>query len=71
MKLESTLTCPKCGYRKQEHIPENACIVSYDCGQCGFTLRPVGFDCCVFCAFGSVVCPPVQAYGKCCDGEPS
>lgn len=23
--LQSTLTCPECGYRKQETMPTNAC----------------------------------------------
>jgi transposase-like protein len=67
MQLQSTLTCPKCGHQKQETMPENACVVSYECEACGSTLRPLGTDCCVFCSFGSVSCPPVQAQGKCCD----
>ncbi|MDY0329290.1 MAG: GDCCVxC domain-containing (seleno)protein [Thiomonas sp.] len=27
---------------------------------CGAELRPLPGDCCVFCSYGSVPCPPVQ-----------
>jgi hypothetical protein len=29
--------------------------------RCGAMLRPKEADCCVFCSFGSVPCPPIQA----------
>jgi hypothetical protein len=31
-------------------------------------LKPLAGDCCVFCSYGSVPCPPVQQNGKsgCC-----
>ena len=36
---------------------------------CGTLLRPKAGDCCVFCSYGSVKCPPVQAGGG-CGGRP-
>jgi hypothetical protein len=61
MKLESVLTCPHCGTATTEAMPTDACRVFYQCRGCGATLRPKPGDCCVFCSYGSVPCPPVQA----------
>ena len=63
MELESVLTCPRCGHRKREQMPENACQFFYECEGCQELLRPRPGDCCVFCSFGSVPCPPVQSGG--------
>jgi hypothetical protein len=64
--LESTLTCPRCGARKAERMPTDACQFFYDCTACGARLKPKAGDCCVFCSFGSVKCPPMQAQESCC-----
>jgi hypothetical protein len=58
--LQSTITCPVCGHRQTETMPTNACQFFYDCKGCGAVLRPHLGDCCVFCSFGSVPCPPIQ-----------
>jgi DNA-directed RNA polymerase subunit RPC12/RpoP len=58
---QSDVACPRCGFVKREKMPTNACQVSYACGKCGATLRPKAGDCCVYCSYGSVPCPPVQA----------
>ncbi len=57
---ESTLTCPACGASKTEVMPSDACQYFYECTHCGELLRPKPADCCVFCSYGSVACPPVQ-----------
>jgi len=59
--LESTLTCPHCGHPKTETMPIDACQWYYECEQCHTLLRPRPGDCCVFCSYGDVPCPPVQA----------
>jgi hypothetical protein len=59
--LRSTLTCPRCGTRVTETMPTDACQFLYDCPGCGAVLRPKPGDCCVFCSYGTVPCPPVQA----------
>jgi hypothetical protein len=61
MIRQSTITCPACGRRKQEIMPTDACLVVYPCSNCGAQLRPKAGDCCVFCSYGSVPCPPVQS----------
>jgi len=68
MQLESTLTCPECSHQAVEQMPTNACQFFYVCKGCGEKLKPLAGDCCVFCSFGSVPCPPVQESGKsaCC-----
>ena len=58
--LESTLTCPRCGHRKTEVMPADACQYYYECEACAALLKPNDGDCCVFCSFGSVKCPPMQ-----------
>jgi hypothetical protein len=58
--LTGTVTCPHCGGRSDETMPENACIYFYDCPHCGASLQPKPGDCCVFCSYGSVACPPRQ-----------
>jgi hypothetical protein len=67
--LESTLSCPVCGASKRETMPTDACLYFYECGTCRAILRPRPGDCCVFCSYGTVPCPPVQAAGNdkgCC-----
>lgn len=61
---ESVLTCPHCGFAKQETMPVDACQWYYECQQCHQLLRPKPGDCCVYCSYGSVPCPPVQLSGE-------
>jgi hypothetical protein len=42
-------------------MPTDACQFFYDCTLCGRLLRPMPGDCCVFCSYGDVRCPPMQA----------
>ena len=60
MITTSQLTCPECGYSSAETMPMDACIYFHQCAGCGTTLRPKPGDCCVFCSYGSVPCPPIQ-----------
>jgi hypothetical protein len=64
--LQSTLTCPHCGHASVETMPTAACIYFHECAQCRVLLRPKPGDCCVFCSYGSIKCPPVQAERGCC-----
>lgn len=64
--LKSVITCPECGCRAEETMPTNACLFFYDCSACGTKLKPKAGDCCVFCSFGSVPCPPIQTGAACC-----
>jgi hypothetical protein len=60
IQLQSTLTCPVCGERSTETMPWDACQFFYECAGCGTMLRPKPGDCCVFCSYGDVPCPPIQ-----------
>jgi hypothetical protein len=46
-------------------MPVDACQFFYECESCKALLQPKPGDCCVFCSFGSVKCPPIQAQGRC------
>jgi hypothetical protein len=50
-------------------MPDDACVFFYDCKNCGAQLKPKKGDCCVFCSYGSVKCPPIQADRRCCAGD--
>ena len=58
--LQSIITCPSCGFAKQETMPIDSCQFYYECEKCKIQLKPKKGDCCVFCSYGSVPCPPVQ-----------
>jgi hypothetical protein len=60
MQLQSTLTCPACEHRATETMPTDACQFFYECPGCGTLLRPKAGDCCVFCSYGDMPCPPIQ-----------
>ncbi len=62
----STLTCPECGHQSKDIMPTNACQYFYDCKGCGAVLKPNPGDCCVYCSFGDVPCPPIQMGDECC-----
>ena len=55
VQLTSVLTCPRgCGQ------------YFYKCTNCHELFKPKPGDCCVFCSFGTVKCPPMQQEGRCC-----
>jgi hypothetical protein len=58
--LVSVLTCPYCAARTEELMPTNACQVFHECPACQRMMRPKPGDCCVYCSYGSVPCPPKQ-----------
>lgn len=64
--LESTLTCPSCGAHATERMPTDACLFFWDCPACAARIKPKPGDCCVFCSYGSVACPPKQLDQDCC-----
>jgi hypothetical protein len=65
MELRTTLTCPDCGNARVEIMPTDRCQIFYECRGCGTRLRRQPGDCCVYCSYGSVPCPPIQAQGSC------
>lgn len=69
LTLESVIVCPLCGTEAAETMPDDACRHSYRCSGCGKNLRPRPGDCCVFCSYGTVVCPPRQNEARIDHGE--
>jgi len=65
--LVSEITCPVCGFKKQEEMPVSACQYFYQCGNCNTLLKPKEGDRCVFCSYGTYKCPPVQVNSSCCN----
>lgn len=66
VELKSIITCPECKFQKEESMPEDSCWYFYTCKECGIKLNPLHKDCCVFCSYGSVKCPPIQFNESCC-----
>ncbi|WP_325451412.1 GDCCVxC domain-containing (seleno)protein [Gelidibacter sp.] len=68
MKIITTsiVTCPKYGYKKEEEMPTDSCQFFYESENCTTLLRPLEGDCCVYCRYGTVKCPPVQHGESCC-----
>ena len=67
MELFSVLTCPACGHAERLEMPTDACVFFQECASCHVLLKPNPGDCCVFCSYGSVPCPPIQApASECC-----
>jgi len=64
--LQSTITCPNCGFAKEETMPTDACQYFYECSNCKNILKPRKGDCCVFCSYGTVKCPSIQMEQSCC-----
>ncbi len=60
IELISELTCPQCSHRASETMPTDRCQYYYECKGCGAQLKPLEGDCCVFCSYGTVPCPPIQ-----------
>ncbi|WP_281063696.1 GDCCVxC domain-containing (seleno)protein [Sphingomonas sp. LaA6.9] len=59
-ELQSTITCPQCGGTTTETMPTDACQFFYACKHCQAVLRPLAGDCCVFCSYADIPCPPIQ-----------
>ncbi|MGE5521917.1 MAG: GDCCVxC domain-containing (seleno)protein [Candidatus Dadabacteria bacterium] len=64
--LKSVISCPVCGFEKEEAMPIDACLYFYTCTNCGIIIKPKQGYCCVFCSYGTVPCPPVQMQKPCC-----
>ncbi len=71
VQLQSAITCPACGFRSVETMPTDACQYFYRCTSCGLEMQPKKGDCCVFCSYGDVPCPPIQEERGCCGARSS
>ncbi|MGA8902484.1 GDCCVxC domain-containing (seleno)protein [Bradyrhizobium sp.] len=55
------IACPGCGYRSTEIRRTDTCQFFYHCKGRGERLKPLKGDCCVFCSYGTLSCPPLQS----------
>lgn len=62
-ELHSTITCENCGESVTEIMPENSCRFFWECPSCKTVLKPKEGDCCVYCSYADVPCPPKQNMG--------
>ena len=65
--LMSEITCPFCEHKHIEEMPTDACQFFYECSNCVKIIKPKEGDCCVYCSYGTVACPPIQTGESCCD----
>jgi hypothetical protein len=57
---QTVVTCPSCGFHREETMPEAPSTYFYTCTNCGKVLKPIFGDCCVFCSYGTMMCPTEQ-----------
>lgn len=60
LEFQSIIACLVCGFNKEETMSADACQYFYECENCKTVLKPLPGDCCVFCSYGTVKCPPIQ-----------
>ncbi|RLB75609.1 MAG: hypothetical protein DRH06_07615 [Deltaproteobacteria bacterium] len=60
VQTESTLTCPNCGKQETLTMPTDSCQFFHKCSGCREVIRPLHGDCCVFCSYADIPCPPIQ-----------
>ncbi|HEY3388536.1 MAG TPA: GDCCVxC domain-containing (seleno)protein [Prolixibacteraceae bacterium] len=65
IEYSSKITCPVCGFPKEEPMPAEGCQNFYQCVNCRNVIRPKEGDRCVYCSYGTVKCPPVQQDKNC------
>lgn len=66
VRLNASITCPECETTTTAVMPEDACQFFWECPGCSTLLRPLPGDCCVFCSYADLPCPPVQRGRTCC-----
>jgi len=67
VELNSIITCPNCAHSESEVMPTTSCQWFYECKSCNKLLKPLKGDCCVFCSYATMPCPPIQENKKCCE----
>ena len=61
MEMMSTITCPACGHREAEIMPEDACQYFYKCKGCGAVLKPKEGIAAFSARMAMSKCPSAQA----------
>lgn len=66
IKRQSTISCPECGNESKESMATDSCQYFWECSHCHELIKAAKNDCCVFCSYGNIPCPPVQKSQSCC-----
>lgn len=69
MITDCVITCPHCGHAAADQMPPAPCRIDYVCPGCSKRVEPPAGECCVYCAYGSVICPFRQQMRHCCQGD--
>ncbi|HHB78835.1 MAG TPA: hypothetical protein ENK85_06345 [Saprospiraceae bacterium] len=48
------------GHQKEEQMDTESCQFFYQSEACKARLKPKPGDCCVYCSYATVPCPPIQ-----------
>ena len=57
---KSKLICPHCSHEKTITMPSTFCQYFLECTNCKTVIKAKAGDCCVFCSYGDINCPPIQ-----------
>ncbi len=57
---KSKLICPHCSHEKTITMPSTFCQYFLECTNCKTVIKAKAGDCCVFCSYGDIKCPPIQ-----------
>jgi hypothetical protein len=60
IQIVSTVKCIVCGHKETQRMPCYAAKTYYQCPSCNHILRPLENKCCIYCSYGSTLCPPMQ-----------
>jgi hypothetical protein len=56
----ANLTCPHCKKTYEVEMPVNYCQIVFKCLKCNENITPKKSDCCIFCSYTDIKCPPMQ-----------
>ncbi len=60
IQTTATLICPNCQTSQTVEMSIDACQFFYKCEKCSEIMKPKPGDCCVFCSYANIKCPPKQ-----------
>ena len=49
------ITCPTCGFCEEIETAVGHTLLLHRCGNCNMQMRPTADDCCVICAYGTII----------------
>lgn len=64
VSFKTRITCRNCGATEDITMHSSLPERSFTCKKCTTVLLAHSDECCVYCSYGSVQCPPVQEIAK-------